>query len=346
MTAGDDPMNCRGCVTGFVRSSELEGDVSAMANADKRLDLDSRFVDMFRKYPAVFWKRCTENRTGLFLAPYQERVRKGGFRLFGKKTRKYTAADFPAIRRKGPGGEDLTVVFLPRPEEEDLLFYHMAYGVSCINWDGIPLEIQLHIVQYNKPGQPSIIRVDGDEQTIVLGTTEDTRDQADMLWRAAFGNRVDPVSDTEMFFDGSGQPEVRVRKNPFCGKMAEYEEDDGWADPEIAQRASGGSVSFNAERKGTSIYFNVDDLQVYEETDLSEYAATENIFGPGLSPEEERRRREELAAWHKCSPDAIRLDTTIHGGTYAVCTGSGKHFLYEEYDDNHRLVWMESISTQ
>ncbi len=316
-----------------------------MANICKRTDLDSGFVDMFRNYPAVFWKRCVEYRTAVFLEPYQKSVKKGGFRLFGKKSRQYTAADFPAIRRQGPGGEDLTVVFLPRPEEEDLFFYHMAYGISCINWDGIPLKIQLHIVQYNKLGQPGIIRVGEDDQTMVLGTTENFWNQADMLWRAAFGNRVDPVSDTEMFFDGSGKPDVRVRKNPFCEKIAEYEEDDGWADPEIAQKASGESVSFNVPNKGTSIEFNPDDLPVYEEIDLSEFAATESIFGPGLSPEEECRRREELAAWHKCSPDAIRLGIMAHGGTYAVCTGSGNHFLYEEYDDDHKLVWMESIST-
>lgn len=329
-----------------------------MTNEEKRMELDCGFEKLFLKDPAAFWKRCTEDVTVFFLERYQQAFRKSGFRLFGRKSHQYTPADFPAVHRKGFQGEEMLVVFLPRPEEMDILFYHMAYGISCINRNDHPQNIRLHLVQYNQLGSPGVIKVDKENRTMVLGTTEEKQNQADMLWRAAFGNQADPVTDTELFVDRSGKPDFYVRKSPHCPKLPEYVEDDGWADPVIAQRVAenfwyGTTIEISSEndaRKpekytGVTVELNKIPERVCEEIDLSRFAATEDLFGTGLSAEEERRRKAKLAAFHKCSPEDIRLGRGLRGGTYGICKGSGNHFLYEEYDDNHKLVWMESIST-
>ena len=97
---------------------------------------------------------------------------------------------------------------------------------------------------------------------------------------------------------------------------------------------------------GSFVVSFLNDPPLYQarEIDLSQFAAASDLFGSGLSPAEEQRRKAALAARHKCSPEDIRLGRTPYGGTYSISRGSGGHYSHEEYDDNHKLVWFQSIS--
>ena len=312
-----------------------------MAKTYIRIDLDCKFTDLFRKNPTAFWEACMEDRMGLFLKAYQKAYRPRGLSFFGKKAPAYSPKDFPALRRWSPQGGELLIIYLPKPVEPDLAMYHMAYGISCSRQGDSLRQIQLHILQFNLLGSPTIVRVDRTGQTIVLGTTEDPRHQKDMLWRAAFGNRIDPTTDTEMLMDPAGHPKFRTQAVPTCEKLPAYTESgDCWAGP---QKNPAGNRN---EQNSHFIDFSNLTSDPPEEIDLSQFRLTEPLFpGSGMSPEEEEQRKNQLAAYHKCSPEEIRLMSTIHGGTYSISRGSGGHYLYEEFDDNHRCVWMESIST-
>lgn len=291
-----------------------------MAMDERRIDLDGSFVIRFIQDPALFLKNCREYNTDFFLNPYQYAYKKRLF-SFGKSSRSYSARDFSFYRREGFWGEKLVIVFLPKPVEPAPGTYHMAYGISCTEQQGTPRDIKMHILKHNWKKAPSILRVEQFSQEHVVDTTDQPKHQIDMLWRAAFGNGVVPATDTAPVVNAFGQVSYKQTHLPYCEK--------------IPEKNSG---------KGFYVDLNNTSWKQPEEINLSQFAATSNLFDNGLTPEEERRQKEQLARRHKCSPDEISLCPTIHGGVYSIARGGGGHYTYQEFDKNHKCIWAESIS--
>ena len=292
-----------------------------MAMDDRRIDLDGSFVIRFLQDPVGFWTDCVENREALFLKPYQSAYRKSPFRLFEKSSREYTIADFPAVLRQSLSGEQLIVVFLPTPEEPVLSNYHIAYGISCLNRKGITMDYRMHVIKHNPDQAPAIFKVERSSQEQVLIVREDRQNQQDMLWRAAFGNLVDPFTDLTSCVDTAGKPGYQQVFSPTCEKMPE-----------------------NNFRGSITIDLNAVSWKQVEKIDLSDFKATHNIFGSSLPPQEEEKQKKALAARHHCSPDEIRLGWHPNGGAYSIARGGGGHYTYMVFDENHKCIWAENIS--